>query len=107
MIRLDVLQELLRADADARPSTAGNSRWAQYAAKYGHDIEVCICVGCTRYRGEPVKPGKRTKRSRVRGYVWLTDADDLRVRKAAHSANQTMAEFVRQAILLRLKELEG
>lgn len=79
--------------------------WAVHARRYGHDPDVCKCVGCMRTRGETPPRGKRPVRARKRGYVWLSDADDLRIRKAADKCNMTNSEFVRHAILKRLQEV--
>lgn len=107
MIRLDVLAELLQTEEEEeRPRGTGSPRWAAYAAKYNHDTNVCACVGCKRFRGDAVRVSPRAKHSRQRGYVWLTDTDDLRVRRAAARVGMSNAEFVRHAVLLRLKQVE-
>lgn len=106
VIRLDVLEELMRGEEEPSSAPTATGRWAVYAAKYNHDVHACPCVGCKRYRGEPVRVVPRVKRSRKRGYMWLTDQDDLRVRRAAQKVNMTVAEFARHAVLLRIKQVE-
>ena len=105
---MDELMALIQeAPAENNSAVPPSARWQQWAKTHNHDVASCRCVGCTLARGERPARGKRKKTARVRGYVWLSDEDDLRVRRAAAQAGMTNPEWVRLAIYKRLDEVEG
>jgi len=87
------------------------------AIKNGHDPATCTCSVCVLGRGEDPadyghkkfgrKPHTGKRRAASRGYLWLSGEDDERVHQAADRLGVSCSEFVRQAILAKLEQVES
>lgn len=76
-----------------------SSKWYKWATLHGHDPQTCRCVGCRRWRLEPVPVKPRVKKSKTRGYLWLSNDIDARLRRIAMLKGQSISETARMAIV--------
>lgn len=76
-----------------------SSKWFKWATLHGHEPQTCRCVGCRRWRMEPVPVKPRVKKARTRGYLWLSNDIDARLRRIALLKGQSISETARMAIV--------
>jgi hypothetical protein len=70
----------------------------------GHQPATCPCVACRIYRKEKPNPTTKTKTSKKRNYLWISDGLDHEVTTLAIELNCSKAKVVRDAIIKYINE---